>query len=367
MQHAIRMTSTDPRRPQWLLVLLLLMFSLGQSGCTSVAPPGWVNGEPASEYPKSKFVTALGTGESLDAARATAKAELSRIFSAELSSEARLLEEETTRGNESYSQSSMLVDTMIRSEVELQGAEVPLHWRDPKTGDVWALAVLERNKECLRIRSEGRDLVTRLEALTSEARTQSNPLAALRANTQAVTVAVVLDGLQARSRVLGSQCLQGRSISTGTSLAELEGRMADLRFVVNARDIDPRTGDSLGPLPQLRERIASNLTDLGFQVGPASGRSMIPIEAQLRLQRVERGTDWIEYRWEGSAEIGSPVQGEPAIIAAQGEGAESHPVASTARLRARQKGEQTLAHQLDTLLKEFLSEGTVSGEDGSAD
>ena len=126
-------------------------------------------------------------------------------------------------------------------------------------------------------------------------------------------------------------------------MAELETRMGDLRFVVNAREIDLRTGDSLGPLPQLRERIASDLMELGFQVGPAAGRNMIPVEAELRLQRVERGTDWVEYRWEGFAEIGSPVSGEPAIIAAQDQGAESHPVASNARLRARQKGEHILA------------------------
>jgi hypothetical protein len=94
---------------------------------------------------------------------------------------------------------------------------------------------------------------------------------------------------------------------------------------------------------------------MGFQVGPAAGASVVPITARLRLSRVERGTDWIEYRWEGSAEIGSPVPGDPAIIAADSDGAESHPEPSTARLRARRKGEQDLARQLDTRLKAFLA------------
>ena len=36
---------------------------------------------------------------------------------------------------------------MNKGGKKLQGVEVPLHWRDPKNGDVWALAVLERRKD----------------------------------------------------------------------------------------------------------------------------------------------------------------------------------------------------------------------------
>ena len=88
------------------------------------------------------------------------------------------------------------------------------------------------------------------------------------------------------------------------------------------------------------------------------GANVIPIDARLRLQRVERGTDWVEYRWEGSAEIGSPVPGDPAIIVAESEGAESHPEDSTARLRSRRKGEHDLARQLKQRLTIFLTEGS---------
>jgi hypothetical protein len=320
------------------------------------AAPGWVNGELPSEYPKQKFVTALGTGATFEAAQIAAKSELSRVFSSSLRSEIELIEQESVVGNESSQSSELLADTKISTDVELQGAEAPLHWRDPRTGEVWALAVLERRKECLRIQSEGRDLITRLDNLVADSRNQSNPLLAVRASVQAVKVGVTLDGLQARSRVLGTQCLGARSVSTGELKAQVDTELRGLSFVVKAQDVDPRTGQSTGPLPQLREMIAGNLTKMGFQVGPASGARMIPISALLRLQRVERGTDWIEFRWEGSAEIGSPNAGDPAIIAAGSEGAESHPDASTARLRARRKGEMDLARQLDTLLKAFLED-----------
>lgn len=318
--------------------------------------PGWVDGELPPEFSKQKFVTALGTGENFPAARVAAKSELSRVFSAKLKSEIELIDQESVVGDRAIQNSEILINTKISTEFELQGAEVPLHWRDPRNGEVWALAVLERSKECLRIRNEGKNLITRLAALATDSQTQSNPLVALSAAVKALKVGVELDGLQARSRVLGSQCLTRRSISTGALRTQVDTRLRGLSFVVTTKELDPRTGKSIGPLPQLRERIAGNLTKMGFQVGPASGASVIPVDARLRLRRVERGTDWIEYRWEGSAEIGSSNPGDPAIIAAESEGAESHPENSTARLRARRQGEQDLSRQLDTLLKAFLAE-----------
>jgi hypothetical protein len=322
------------------------------------SPPGWMSGELPPEYSKEKFVTALGTGESLEAAQITAKSELSRIFSAELKSEIELIEQESVSGDQSTLGSEMLINTRISTDVELQGAEVPLHWRDPQTGEIWALAVLERNRECLRIRSEGKDLITRLDALSTDSQNQSNPLVAVRAAVNAVKIGVELDALQARSRVLGNQCLTPRSRSTGGLKAQVHTELRRLSFVVTAQDEDPLTGKSNGPLPQLRERIASNLTQLGFQVGPARDAKVISVDARLRLRRVQRGTGWIEYRWEGSAEIGSLVPGDPAIIAAASEGAESHPENSTARLRARREGELELSSQLDARLRAFLDEDT---------
>lgn len=347
-----------------MLLVFPAIVALIAAGCAArSSAPDWVQGERPAAYPKSKYLTAIGAGEDLEAARATAKSELSRIFSAELSSEARLIEEETTRGGQSTNESSLLVDTTIRTALELQGVEAPLHWRDPESGEIWVLAVLERRRECLRIRSEGSDLSTRVDALAADRRAATNPLVALRMARQAAGLAVRLDGLQARSRVLGMQCLPARSIATGTLLSDLAAILGELHFVVNAREVDASSGQALGSLPQLRERIAEHLTELGFQVGPTGGRYTIPIEARLRLGRVDRGTTWVEVRWEGSAEVGSPIPGEPVILTVQGEGAESHPEPGTARLRARQKGEQAMASELARVLRDYL-EGP-EGRDGA--
>jgi hypothetical protein len=339
--------------------MALAALASGPLGCTAIGgrTPGWVNGEAAAEFPKNKYVSALSTAATLGAAQTAAKGELSRVFSSDLESQIKLIDEETIVGDQSIQGSIFQSETTITSDVVLQGVEVPLQWRDPKTGDIWALAVLERRKECLRIRSEGDDLITQLDALALDARSNPNPLLAIRSAVQGAGLGQTLDGYQARSRVLGSQCLNGRTVSTGDLRSEAQRLLRTLSFVVNTADVDPRSGEPKGTLPQLREKIAGDLTSMGFQVGPAEGASIIPIDAQLRLQRVERGTEWVEFRWEGSAVIGSPIPGGPAAIVANSEGAESHPESSTARLRSRRKGEQDLARQLKRRLEAFLKEG----------
>jgi len=338
----------------WVFVVGLAISTIGCAGISRT--PAWVNGQAPPEFPKSKYVTALSTGESLAAAQVAAKGELSRVFSAQLASEIDLIDQETTLQGQAVSSSDILDRTTITTDIVLEGVEVPLHWRDPKSGDIWALAVLERRKECMRIRSEGSDLITELAAYTNESRSAQNPLLAIRASVNGVRVGSTLDGLQGRSRVLGSQCLPQRSVSTGKLKSEANQRLRSLSFVVNTSDVDASTGQKRGSLPQLREQIAGNLSKLGFQVGPAAGAQVIPIEARLRLSRVARGTEWIEYRYEGSAEVGSPVAGDPAMIVVDTDGAESHPDPTSARLRARRSGEKALAHQLDQGIKAFLAE-----------
>ena len=340
--------------------LIGLALALSCFGCAAGGlgggTPGWVNGESPPDYPNEKYLSAIGTGASLTTAQAAAKAALSERFAAKVQNELELVDRETVVGDDAVQSSEFLSNIQIETSMELQGAEAPLHWRDPKTGEIWALAVLARATECRRVRSEGSDLETQLGAAVRERDRASNPIVAIRAARDAVRLGRTLDGLQARSRVLGLRCLGARSVSTGALEADAATRLGRLSFVVKTRDV---SADE--PLPQLREDIAGLLTDRGFQVGPTEDATAVPIEARLRLRRVERGTDWVEYRWEGSAEVGSPVPGDPAILTAQADGAESHPEASTARLRARRAGEKALLQQIGMRLDAFLEEGSEGG------
>jgi hypothetical protein len=331
---------------------------LGLIGCAGFAsPPGWVVGERPEDYPEESWISALGTGESLAAAQAAAKGELSRVFSAELVSEIELIDRESTTTDGAKQSSDWLGRTQIRTDLELQGVEVPLHWRDSRTDQIWVLAVLERRKECARIRSEGRDLADELEFFVNDSRGASSLLIAIRSSTRAVELGTQLDLLQARSRVLGIRCLDERFDSTGLLRREAAELRQRVHFVVRARDVDAEQGFERGALPGLRDTIAANLSRLGFRVGADAEAGGVAVDAELRLSRVERGTDWVEYRFAGAAEIAGPGQGEAAVVVVEVRGAESHPEASSARLRALRAGERALAHELDRKLRAFLEAG----------
>jgi len=340
-----------------LLPSMLLGLSLLAPGCAGVgAAPDWVNGARPDGFSARTHVAAIGTGENLAAAQIAAKGELTRVFAAQVDTEVELIDRENVVDGVASTSSDLLDATRITTDLELQGVEVPLHWRDSRTGEIWAFAALEKNKECLRIRAEGRDLATELDSHVGTSRDPANPLAAIRASVHAIEVGAALDRLQARSRVLGTQCVPKRVVSTGQLKGEAAQALARLTFVVRTANVDARTRRVIGPLPQLREQIAGNLSKLGFQVGPADGAQVVPIDARLRLSRVERGTEWIEYRYEGSAEVGTPDERAPAVISVETSGAESHPEPSSARLRARRAGERDLAHQLDRQIRAFLED-----------
>jgi hypothetical protein len=348
-----------------VLGLALLLSVLGCVG--RLPPPQWVEGGVPEDYPAQVWLSAIGTGETLPAARMAAKGELSRVFSAELESEIELIDRDHTMAGESTQSSELLDRTRIHSALELQGVEVPLHWRDSRTGLVWALAVLEREKECLRIRAEGQDVSTELAALVRESRNPTHPLVATRAAVRAVGLGVRLDLLQARSRVLGVVCLGPRVASTGQLRSEAAGWRRNLSFAVRASLVDPTSGRPGDALPQLSEEIAARLSRLGFQVGP--GRQdgwVVPVEARLRLLPVERDTDWVDYRFEGVVEVGASEDGEPALIVVEAMGSESHPTAATARLRARRAAERVLAQKLEQRLSEFLDDSSERAGDRSA-
>ena len=355
---------TDPVRLPFAVCVsasAFLLILLG--GCSLLQPrPGWVEGGSATAYPRDRFVSALGTGAALADAQLAAKAELTRTFSTDLVSEIRLIDEEIEDGENAWQRSQLINEIVISTDAKLEGLEAPLFWRDPDSGVFWALAVLDRNRECLRIREEGRDLVGRLNGARESAEARGVSLRGLQSRRYALSLGRALDSLEGRSRVLGMGCVPRRPVGTAALFREEAEARAALRFGISALDLDPRGGGVLGALPQLGDQIARNLTRMGFQVGPAVAAGVIPVTAEIRLQPVERGGardvgaagSWVEYRWEGVAAIGGDQGGS--IVVTESDGAESHPEAATARLRARRQGELDLSRGLDRALKAYLND-----------
>lgn len=363
---------TGSIRLPFAIHILTTAFTLVVLGACSILQPTpkWVEGGAAAAYPRDRFVSALGTGATLADAQLAAKAELTRIFSTDLVSEIRLIDEEIEDGEGAWQRSQLINEIAISTDANLEGLEAPLFWQDPGSGVFWSLAVLDRNRECLRVRAEGSDLVRRLNGAREVAAAEGVSLRGLQSRRFALSLGRALDSLEARSRVLGMGCVPRRPVGTGALFRDEAEVRAALRFGISAVDLDPQGGEVLGALPQLGDQIARNLTRMGFQVGPARDAGVIPVTAEIRLQRVNRGmirggardlgaaVSWVEYRWEGVAGIGGDVGG--LIVVTESEGAESHPEAATARLRARRQGELELSRGLDRALKAYLNDSPGS-------
>lgn len=357
----------------WLLAGPLWLSCASPSG-----PPSWVVGTGSPEaFSQAEYLMATGAGRDLEEASANAKAELARIFSARVASRLELVESEAMGAAPTRTESELLVETEIRSETRLVGAEVPLHWRAPETGPldrdrVWALAVLPRAPECRRIRNRARLLLADNDVDRAERSREADPFLALQAVRRSVARAEVLDGLEARGRVVGRPCVPGRVETTGALRAEWAERRAALRFSVQTEmwvaSGEPGEAPKRVALPRLQERIASLLLERGFRMGGVSEARRellsVPIAAHLRLTPVERGHTWTEVRWEGAFAVGATdsggaERGDPdrrpsarfeALLGGEVAGATSHPIRETAFLRARLAGERAVAKQLDILL-----------------
>lgn len=355
-------------RRSWRLERLfwaVLGASLLLSACQSAAPaPDWVTGVPPAEYPPDAFLVAVGTGADLEEAGANAKAELARVFSAEIVSSLSLSETEQMEGMRSRTASDLWVETRIDARNEIEGAEIARHWSRSAAGPprIWALAVLEKGPECRRIREAARRWMPRAEEPDFAVRgLPVSPLLAVQEAERALARGRALSGLAARSRVLGRLCVPVVRDELGALERDLREAQARIRFVFETEGRE-RSSETDSPraevwtLEGLEERLAEKLTAHGFKVGGGFelASDAVPIRVRLRLEPVSRGLSWHEVRWEGAFAIGA-LGGDPVSpLAGRASGSESHPEPATARLRARLAAEQVLAREIDMLLRRFL-------------
>lgn len=141
--------------PQKYAIPALLAFALVASGCAAskraVAEdaPGWAQGEKLSEFPESKFITAIGTGASRREAAQDAKQQLAstfhaRVQSATESSSESTLSENSAAAVEGSASSSSTQKVVVLTDVELEGVEVKKYFYSESAKEHYALAVLDQ-------------------------------------------------------------------------------------------------------------------------------------------------------------------------------------------------------------------------------
>lgn len=112
----------------------------------TAARPGWME-NPQQKYPLKFYLSAVGEGDSLAAAEGVALGGLAKIFRSEVTVDERLAEryyELIGKQNFYQEQTQFDRDVTVRSAQHLLNVQYPEHYTDPKTGRVYALAILNR-------------------------------------------------------------------------------------------------------------------------------------------------------------------------------------------------------------------------------
>jgi hypothetical protein len=208
------------------------LLSLVLSACaTTPATPDWVEGTKAAAYPDARFLIGVGQADSKPVAEERAYAAVSRIFKAEVSSQAKDWESYLTlekRGNVRTERRLTLDSvTQVSTDKRLENVSIAETWRDQKTGLHSALAVMNRAAAHAAFRSKIAELDEAIEHDVKEARATTDTYLKMRGLRRAIRTLIIRDASNSDLRVVTG----GRGVAADYAVAGLTG---ELKTLLNA-------------------------------------------------------------------------------------------------------------------------------------
>lgn len=209
--------------------VLFCIFMFTAFGCGGKSP----SPETATVYPETKFLTAQGSGKSDLDARQQALAQLGAIFEARVSSQF----DSQTRSTLSQAQKEEFrteVDARVQvsSGVRLEGLRIGRSWKDEKTGDYHALAVLDK-------RDAGRNWSDRMALLDAQIQGElalldrtAGRLSRMAALNRIMALATDRQSLAGRLRVVDFPVMELSDLDLGQTMAERAALMGELQFFI---------------------------------------------------------------------------------------------------------------------------------------
>lgn len=230
------------------------------AGCKSLigGTPDWV-ANPKSVYPESRYLVAVGAGDTRRAAENSAAANLSRIFEAHIQSDERLLDKTRETSKSIERSTDFTSDVNILSSQTLYNIQHAEAWKDDK-GRYHAVAYLERRETATIYRDKVDEQTTRVNFLLASAATTDDLLkkyATLRTANRHATEA---DSLLRQLKVIHSPSIPDSTPSY--SINKLRKALADTAKQINVKiKVD---GDDQNRMTHTLEAF---ITRYGFVVG----------------------------------------------------------------------------------------------------
>ena len=259
--------------------IAMVSIVLALSGCASQPEaPDWVSGAPR-EYRSSEYLIGRGQGASGEEARDRARADLAKVFEAQVSADS--VDEQSFKDARYEARSLRRVS--VRAERVVEGVEIARTWQEPSSGSHHALAVLPRAKAANALREE----IARLDEATRVHAGRSR-------DAQDLFLKISFAGQALAAQAERHACQKALRVVDPTGVGEpsswsVERLRADLDALLKRVKLAPRvvrdTSESLEPLHKAATAAAGFLADTG-----ASPDYIL--EASLVLEATGPLEDW---------------------------------------------------------------------------
>lgn len=268
------------------LIPFLLLFLFVAGGCAS-SRPDWTDSGKSEQYPPSHYLTGIGTATDLESAKDRARANLAKVFSANI----REVTEDMTRharkssGGEEQHINEERVERLIssRSEHVLTGSRIAETWQEQKTNVHYVLAILSRLQAENNLLQEIKRLDAETRIYIKQAQEENDILRKVRAASNAVDAQVARIAYQRNLRIIDAS---GHGEPSIWQVAKLN---RDLEQLLRRVNISPRvTNDTTGTL---KISTTAALSTAGFKVSDPKTAEFI-LEARLDLEDIGYRDKW---------------------------------------------------------------------------
>jgi LPP20 lipoprotein len=189
------------------ILLGICGFLLTLTACVgSPKTPDWVSGAKSIAYPDHQFLIGVGQGESRAVAEERAYAAVSRIFKADVTSQAKDWESylHLERNGSRHMERRLNIETMTKVTTDkfLENTTIADTWKDPTTNLYSALAVLERRPASAVLAKRVGELDEVIDRDIKESGGGGDKLLTLRKRHRAVKNLIIREMLNSDIRVL---------------------------------------------------------------------------------------------------------------------------------------------------------------------
>jgi hypothetical protein len=332
--------------------LAVLALFLSQTSFALKAPE-WMTGT-SKKYPSDKYLIGVGIGSDLDAARASARAEIAKIFQTRIiQSSQEITKERSAQGGGDAgfaAEASNELTTRTSTDDVLQGTEIPETYQDTKKNSYYALAVLDKVKMRQSLSRDMADLEETVESQVALSRKTTSVIDQIRALTAALKARDSRETLLIKKRIVDTGIIPDMPLTLlrPQIVKERGEALKKVLFVLESSDEGNLSGI-----------IGERITGLGFNVvastAAAAADTVIAVKSSIGVAPVERNNpNWKFYNWNATMAMRDLSDSGKVITAIARQGQVSHISESAARDKAVADAAHTLAVAVGQQLEQYF-------------